>query len=414
MNAIGLSMHKLSGAYSDIVDKFIDNASFLWILRSLAVNQPNYSLPDIRQLEQRIDAQLDGLMTAPEQSWQSCLQALQYEEPGEVFTAAVLAFRSGDVEKIQLAVEAGLANDEAEKGLISAMGWLSAELVHGWIKQFLGSKDLNHKYLAIAACSVRRENPGDALDHILQREDCRQHTKLYARALRLIGELKRGDLKTHLQTAVLSDNEEIKFRALWSTVLLGDRSVAAELKPYVFHEGFLQPPAIDLCFRVLPVEEARAWISELGQIEGQIRAVIHSSAVLGDPHAVDWIISKMSQTDVSRCAGEAFSRITGIDIEKNQLALEQAPPGYEEADELAVAEDESLAWPDGDKIKSIWTNHGSHFIAGQRYFMGKAICSDVLKDRLRDASQRERHAAALELALVDAGSALINTRARAR
>ena len=153
---------------------------------------------------------------------------------------------------------------------------------------------------------------------------------------------------------------------------------------------------------------------ELGQIEGQIRAVIHSSAVLGDPHAVDWIISKMSQTDVSRCAGEAFSRITGIDIEKNQLALEQAPPGYEEADELAVAEDESLAWPDGDKIKSIWTNHGSHFIAGQRYFMGKAICSDVLKDRLRDASQRERHAAALELALVDAGSALINTRARVR
>ncbi|NNE64319.1 MAG: hypothetical protein HKN34_09565, partial [Gammaproteobacteria bacterium] len=307
MNATGSTLHDLSDAYSDIIDKFVDNASFLWLMRSIAVNQPNYSLADIRELEQRIDAQLNGLMTAPEQSWQSCLQALDYEEPGEVFTAAVMAFRSREAGKIQLVVEAGLLNAETEKGLISAMGWLSADLVHSWIKQFLGSKDLRHKYLAIAACSVRRENPGDALDHILQREDCRQQSKLYVRALRLIGELKRRDLKSHLQPAIQSDNEEIKFWSLWSTVLLGDRSAVSKLKPFVLQQGPLQDRAIEICFRALPVEEARAWISELGQTKNQVRSVIKASAVLGDPHAIDWLILILGQIDAGRFAGEAFS-----------------------------------------------------------------------------------------------------------
>ncbi|MCP4494614.1 MAG: hypothetical protein GY820_46035, partial [Gammaproteobacteria bacterium] len=97
-------------AYGEIFEQLTDNTSLLWILRSVAVEQPHYSVADLRELEQRIDAQLDGLMASIEQSWQCCLQALEPGEPGEVFTAAVLAFRSHDVKKIQVAIEAGLGN----------------------------------------------------------------------------------------------------------------------------------------------------------------------------------------------------------------------------------------------------------------------------------------------------------------
>ncbi|MCP4486774.1 MAG: hypothetical protein GY820_05560, partial [Gammaproteobacteria bacterium] len=164
-------------AYRDIYEQYVDEASFLWALHYIAVDQPHYNVDRLRQLEQRIDAQLDGLMTSIEQSWQCCLEALELGEPGETFTATVIAFRSHDVKKIQIAIEAGLDNSESEKGLISALGWLPSKLVHGWIEKFLTSKDLNHKYLAIAACSVRRENPGEALTRILKRDDCKQHAK---------------------------------------------------------------------------------------------------------------------------------------------------------------------------------------------------------------------------------------------
>lgn len=418
MNVATEFQKNLTSAYGAVIDQFADNASFLWILRSIAVEQPHYSVKDVRELEQRIDAQIDGLMTSIEQSWQICLDALELNEPGEVFTATILAFRSHDVNKIQASVEAGLINDETEKGLISALGWLPAKLVHSWIEKFLTSKDLDHKYLAVAACSVRRENPGEVLTRTLRREDCKQHEKLYCRMLRLIGEIRRQDLMPELELAMQSEQEDIRFWSNWSAVLLGNRSAVSNLKQFVFQSGEHQQKAIDLSFRVLPIEQARHWIAELGKDSEQARAVIKATGALGDPHAVNWLISRMEQPASTRLAGEAFSYITGIDLEQNQLALDDEPvladqPSDDpEDDDVSLDEDENLPWPDIDKIKTIWINHGRNFIAGQRYFMGRDISSDLLKDKLINANQRQRHAAAMELALIDSNMPLQNTRAK--
>ena len=405
-------------AYGEIFEQLTDNASFLWILRSIAVEQPHYSVSDVLELEQRIDAQLDGLMTSIEQSWQCCLDALEIGEPGEVFTATVLAFRSHDVKKIQIAIEAGLNNSESEKGLISALAWLPGKLVHSWIEKFLTSKDLNHKYLAVAACSVRRENPGEALTRILQRDDCKQHTKLYSRALRLIGEIRRQDLMPTIDEAMEADDEEIGFWSIWSAILLGKCDAVERLKPYIFQDGVHQQKAIDIAFRVLPIVQGRQWIAELGKDSGQVRAVIKATGVLGDPHAVNWLITKMEQTEVSQLAAESFSYITGIDLEQNELInesparLAQQPNDDPDDDNVGLDEDENLPWPDIDKVKTIWINHGRNFIAGKRYFLGREITAALLKDKLVNANQRQRHAAAMELALIDSSMPLQNTRAK--
>ncbi len=405
-------------AYSEIFDQFVDNTSFLWILRSIAVEQPHYSPADVRELEQRIEAQLGGLMTSIEQSWETCLEALELNQPGETFTAAVLAFRSHDVRKIQIAIEVGLTNDETEKGLISAMGWLPGRLVHSWMEKFLGSKDLNHKYLAIAACSVRRENPGEALIRILDRDDCKQHEKLYCRALRLIGELRRQDLMPYLNEAMESEHADVIFWSNWSVILLGNRSAAENLKPYVFKKGTHQQKAIDIVFRVLPMGPARQWIADLGKDISHTRSVLKATGVLGDPHAVNWLISKMQQPSASQLAAESFTYITGIDLESNQMNLQDPPPTDQhpnedaDDDDVSLDEDENLPWPDAEKVKQIWMNHGRNFIAGQRYFMGRNITPELLRDRLVNASQRQRHAAALELALIDSGTPLQNTRTK--
>ena len=418
MNVTTTSRNNPTDAYGEIFGQFADNASFLWVLRSIAVDQPHYSLNDIRELDQRLNAQLDGLMTSIEQSWNICLDALELKEPGEVFTAAILAFRSHDVNKIQVAVEVGLTNDETVKGLISALGWLPGKLVHGWIEKFMSSKDLKHKYLALAACSVRREDPGEVLTRILQRDDCKQHEKLYSRALRLVGEIRRQDLMPELELASQSDQEDLKFWSSWSAILLGNRSAVTHLKPFIIKHGIHQQRAIDLGFRVLPIEQARHWIAELGKDSEQLRAVIKASRVLGDPHAVDWLISKMEEPAVSRLAAEAFSYITGIDLEQNALVQDNPSAldlnSGEDAEDVDISldEDENLPWPDQDKIKTIWINHGRNFIAGQRYFMGRHITIELLNDKLLNAHQRQRQAAAMELALIDPDMTLQNTRAK--
>ena len=92
-------------AYKDIYEQYVDEASFLWILRSIAVEQPHYDASDILELEQRIDAQLDGLMTSVDIGWQVCEEVLTLQEPGEVFTSMVIAMRSHETSKIQMAVD---------------------------------------------------------------------------------------------------------------------------------------------------------------------------------------------------------------------------------------------------------------------------------------------------------------------
>ena len=409
----------LAHAYRDQYERGVVDAAFLWLLRSIAVDQPHYTLSDLGELELRLDAQLDLLMSSLELSWEACEAALELQLPGETFTATVIALRSHDIEKIQMAVQSGLAGDQAIKGLISALGWLPVEIAQPWAKRLLSGKDMNHKYLGVAACSVRRDDPGEILTEILKREDCRQHLPLYARALRLIGELRRQDLMPALQLSIGAKDTTVAFWANWSSILLGQSALVKNLQPFVMRPGPHQARAIQLAFRVLPVEQGREWISTLAKDPANLRAVITATGVLGDPHAVNWLISRMADPLQARLAAEAFTLITGIDLEKHKLnspqpAGQAAIPNDDATDQnVDLDADENLFWPDVEKIAALWRQHGQHFLVGRRYFLGKALTPEWLKNRLQECPQRQRHAAALELALIDSQSRLINTRARA-
>ena len=405
--------------YRDMFDRGAVDAAFLWLLRSIVIDQPHYNLIDLAELEQRLNAQLNLLMSSLDLGWAACEAALALQQPGEAFVATVVAMRSHDIEKIQAAIQVGLVGKQSIKGLISAFGWLPTEIAQPWIKRLLNGKDMNHKYLGVAACSVRRDDPGELLNTILKREDCRQHLLLHARALRLVGELRRQDLMPVLQQSVGSKDPTLAFWATWSAVLLGQHTLVNNLRPFVSKPGLLQARAIQLAFRVLPVEEGREWISTLAQDPANLRSVITATGVLGDPHAVNWLISRMADPVQARLAGEAFTMITGIDLEKHKLSAppmqNQTPiPDDDAADQnVGLDEDENLPWPEAEQIAALWRHHGQHFLVGRRYFLGKVITPEWLKNRLQDSPQRQRHAAVLELALIDPQSRFINTRARA-
>lgn len=418
------SPRHLFGIYGHIHERYVDDATFLWLLRDRAVNQPHYNVADLAELDSRIDAQLDGLMTAPEESWHLCVNALELEQPDAVFTAAVFAFRSLDSRYIQHAVEAGLVSDHTLRGLVSAMAWLPGRLVHSWIKKFLTSKDLNHKYLALAVCSARREDPREYLTAIVQRSDCIAYTPLYIRALRLIGELKRFDLLHILRNGMAADDKDVVFWATWSAILLGDKSLAKDLQPYVLTPNPYQSRAMALCFRVLPLETARGWISVLAKDPLNNRLVVTATSLLGDPHAINWLIAQMRIPALTRLAGEAFATITGIDLQEHKLILEelpnlddQLPDDGAQNEEIDLSDDEYLPFPDVNKIAAIWQKYQQRYAPSQRYFMGQIInpsisVSEHLRSIFANGQQRQRQKAALELALLEPAHFLLNHAAK--
>ena len=415
-----IAPHRAPQIYQNQFAQLADDAAFLWLLHSIAVNQPHYTQTDLVQLESRVDAQLDGLMTAPEESWELCFNAFQqHQQAGEAFAASILAFRSLEINKIQAVVVAGLASDETFKGLVAALAWLPGKFVHSWIKKFLTSKDINHKYLALAVCSARREDPKEYITNILQREDCLSHEKLYVCALQIAGQLKRFDLMPAVRVAMQSDNKNIVFWAHWSAILMGDKNAALALQSVVVQKNPHQLSAIQISMRSLPIDVARNWIGLLAKNPANIRVVIAATGILGDPQAINWLIEQARVPLLTRLAGEALTLITGIDLEANKLALEALPnlddqlPNDDAAEhDIEMNEDDRLPFPDVDKIAAIWQKYSNRFIAGQRYFMGQQINTEHLHNIYKTGYQRQRSAAAVELALLDAHQFLFNHAAK--
>src|SRR5262245_35696095 len=109
----------------EILAQHAEEAALIWLERNSAVSEPHYDLPDLVKLDDRLDAHIDGLRIVGAAGVQIALDQLIWEEPGEAFLAAVLAFESND--KSQREQVLGLAGQAPElaAAVVSALGWLS-------------------------------------------------------------------------------------------------------------------------------------------------------------------------------------------------------------------------------------------------------------------------------------------------
>lgn len=396
-------------------DDYVDESAFLWLLRSRALYQPHYSPNDLAELESRIDSQLLALSMAPESAWRSCQKALLLNEPGEVFTASVVAFQSLDVNRIQRAVEVASDTPSGLAALVSALTWMPGRYCHEWLKRFLTSKEMDHKRLALSACIARGEDPCDYLTRILRREDCREDEALYAEAVRAAGVFKRRDLSPFIAEARETEITPLVFAAHKVAILLGDRRAALGLTPLALAPGPFQRDALSLGARVLPASEAKRWITHVHQSTDQganksvqgPRLAIQAAGALGDPEVMPWLLGCMKNAVLARVAGEAFYQITGIHLQEHELSHRLPQLAHDETEDdpntpvPAPDEDEHLAWPNSEKITMFWHTVKHRFEPGQRYLLGRPVSMEHARWVYQNGYQRQRRAAALEWALLE-------------
>lgn len=141
-----------------------------------AIREPHYSFKDLAHLDDR-------------------LEALEIDESGEVFTAAVIAFESEDGQRVDEVVKVAIEASDNWRALISAVGWLYDENYRRWIPGLLTANDLSYRRLVFAGSVIRRQDSESALDAALDDPELNYQ----ARAIRAVGELKRCDLLPVLQ-----------------------------------------------------------------------------------------------------------------------------------------------------------------------------------------------------------------------
>jgi hypothetical protein len=94
--------------------------------------------------------------------------------------------------------------------------------------------------------------------------------------------------------------------------------------------------------------------------------------------------------------------ITGADLD--YLGFKQDAPA--ESPVESDPEDKELPWPDTQRLAQWWSTQQSRYVCGQRYLGGQSISSASSLQVLREGYQRQRRAAAIELARLNEAAPL--------
>jgi uncharacterized protein (TIGR02270 family) len=398
-----------------VVEQHADEACALYRARMALCVAPHGSLACLRRFDDRLDAHLSGLAIAGEHGSRLCEAALEVPSTGAIFTAAIGAVREKQHDRFTRLLAVANAIPSLRPALASALGWAERDTLQGVVVRLLGGPPFE-RMLGIAACGLHRVDPGAVHRHYLQDPDA----QVRARALKVAGEVGCLDLASACESAIGDGDPGCRAWSAWSSVMLGKRGRALDALTGI---GLQSDPAraraFALSLQALGTPAGHRVLERLAAQPNDRRWLVQGSGVVGDPAYVSWLITQMAQPETARVAGEAFSLITGADLEA--LEFECSPPdGFTitpnddpEDSNVDMDVDDGLPWPDPTRIQIWWEANGSRFQNGHRYFVGAPVTREHCIEVLKTGYQRQRILAANYLCLLDPGTPLFNTSAPA-
>lgn len=361
-----------------LLDIHAEDLAFLWGQRRGALDSSEHSLRDIEQLAERIEAHVQGLLVAPADELRQRLErALASADRDEVFAAAVAALRCDETAVVRgVVAEFSRASGPALLGLRDAMGQAPAKRVADDLRQALA-----HARPAVAAAAAV------AL----------ANQKLLAPSATGLDRLLIDE-----EAAVCAQAWAAAWRADRQAVLAGDpgtttpgvrpyREALARPEPAIRHEAWASAAWSGLAQALSPLRRAVAdgdevalhWLCVLGTPEdtttlGAATMALPTAARrcaalarYGHPAALQTLLRWMEGDDVvaAHAAGEAFSRITGTEIQGERRTL----PAPDDADEID-REMAPLVWmPDVAKARRALEEHGARWSAAPRWCAGRRM-----------------------------------------
>lgn len=402
-----------------LVAQHADEAGALWLRRDEAVRAVDYSLRDLADVDDRLDANLQGLRCAGDVGLRACNALLASGQPGDLFAPTVLALENDDTARLDALLAIAEAAPSMARALISAFGWVSPQYLTGVVAMMLASSSAFARRVALASCAVHRVSPGAAL-----REACVDaDLAVRERAFRTAGELGAVTLLPIIAAGLGRQPEGGDgFWAASSMVLLGDRGDGLDhLAEICLDPGARRARALQLALPALGLAGARSLLRRLAARVGDERLLVLATGWSGDPHYVPWLIAQLGRPQTVALAGEAIVMITGAKLVLERLTT---APAMGELDAEPVGDSTALTEPmlageaylpkaDAEKVTAWWTRQRHRFVEPKAYLLGEPAEAAQCIGVLRSATQHRRIAAAHRLALLEPGRAMFEWRAPA-
>jgi uncharacterized protein (TIGR02270 family) len=337
----------------ELVEHHYEELQFLWGQREFALRSPLYTLPKFLDLEQRIEAHVQGLLVAGADLIQIVEQGLTSDDPSTSFAAAYALLR--------------LENETATLAVIQAFSG-----AHG--KQMLGLRQalslarmeqilpsLPFLFFSSAAPTVAAAAdvlawhgalppPGLTIDTLLQDEDPSVRETAW-------GVVANSGLALDPKlyaAAVRDEKPEVRRAGLWAaawTAVPGALLMARQLAETPTPENLY---GLELLAVLGTPEDVQRMIA-IAKVKDLGPARLKLVGSFGHPVLMELLLAELANPDpeVATAAGAAFSKITGQDIDsKDRTTL--PPKDGKEPDEFEAEFLDEVTLPDPTLARTQW------------------------------------------------------------
>jgi uncharacterized protein (TIGR02270 family) len=385
-----------------ITEQHAEQAAFLWTRRERLAVASHVGLRELRELDERVEAHLDGVRLAGREGVGAARALLDGGEPGAAFLCAERALAAKDPKSFAELLDRASEQPGLEPELGAALAWVSAEagrwavraLLHQGCPPFLWR-------LGLGAKVAHREDPGEPLVLALWGDD----PELRRVGLGALGVLGRRDLLNLAQEDYGQARAEVRAAAAISGALLGDPAARGVL----WEVGASVAEAHELALRAAPAP--RGHLEALAASSPREAIVAIETSL--DPSKLPWLVEWMRAPELARLAARAIRVLTGLRVEGPLRGA--APEGFTSGPtddptdpDVAPDPDASLPWPHVARLEAATRARlgSSARLGGGRALWGRPVSPETCELVLRHGTQHERHAAALELALLSPGAPL--------
>ncbi len=321
----------------DILEEHVDDAADLYWRRQLAFQMLDLTLRDLREMEGRLRASLDGLLVGGDSAWELTRPFLEDGDEEQRFVAASVALEIGDPDKLRVLEEAAAGSDAASlKPIQVAARMATRPHVAQYLRTSLKSASPAVRAVALDALIDRREEVREAISSGLKSESAPE----LSAALHGAGVYRLRKHTRAVEAHAVSEVPEAANVALESLILL-DPALARRRSREAFEA---QSPSAAAAARVLGIVgevddvELLAGGTKAENPEVQREAVL-ALGNLGFPAGVPSLLEILDQDGVGRTAGFAIRRILG------DGGVGEIPDRYESE----TGDDDAGIWsPDSD------------------------------------------------------------------
>jgi uncharacterized protein (TIGR02270 family) len=338
----------------DLLVEHFEELEFLWGQRLNALQSPVLTRRELLDLEERIEAHLEGLLLGGEESIAVVKEGLAADDSFVSFAAAYSLLRLQTAMATRIVMEAFRQAQEGQlDGIRQALCHGPVELVLDDLKQasVTGSTPIAEAAIEVIAFHTRLGSEAKRLEQLLSDEN----SEVRRAAWRINGQVGFVRNQQSYDAAFNDKNSRVRHEALYAAGWTQQKWLLPHCRSFAVNPTPENWDAVVLLAILSKSDELQRILSigkraDLGPKRFQILGAY------GHPESVEELIRGMESSDLRSAvaAGAAFTKLTGCDIESDKR-VQLPPEDGSEPDEFEKEFLDEAKLPDAQKARNYWS-----------------------------------------------------------